>query len=190
MGVAVMAAAVGALVAGCSSSSTGAVNPLAPGRGSATVTWKSDTGTGNPSQPFTGTIDGITLSGTALSTITSPSLGSGAANDLVLPARIHAFQWKGTFDGKKFNLGVYLVQSKSGASASPSLLGLTFEIQGSYGADPVKFAIHPPTSLSANNSTPVAFSGTIGALKVVGAVKLPSGSGTRHRGTATFTVGG
>jgi hypothetical protein len=177
-------------VAGCSTS-----NPLASGRGTAVISWK---GTGGPAiivwdgtgrfsaptrQSFSGSIEGLPVSGVATTV-----LDASDAQSLVHPSPgtlLHVFQWRGTFDGKPFSLGVYAGTGSLAVLGSPGNVGFT--VRGTYGSMNVLAAVSAPNSSSTVSSV-ASFSGSIGPYRVSGEVSAPTGTGTHHTSTAAFAV--
>jgi hypothetical protein len=163
---------------------SGATDPLSPGSASATITWTSAAGNDNPPQPFTGTIDGLSVSGVA-------TIGTLSGSAITDPTSLHAqpvrlFEYRGTFDGKAFDLGVYVLFPESGALAVGTVPAFT--IRGTYDSNKVAaklFVSRQATSLSS-----VPFRGTIGDRSVSGTLRMQSGSGKVHRATATYTLTG
>ena len=184
-------------LAGCSSIPT----TISVGSGTATITWipvSSDaTGFGNPPQPFTGTIDGLPLSGVAttpgVNSVVTPSGASNHAsssNSGKIPSTIEFFRWKGTFAGKPFDVGLYATYHRStnpiGPASFPSV-----KITGRWGPLAVNGHIVPPTAEQLKTGRgPVRFYGTVGRYNVSGSVPRPSGTGTgaKKTGRATFTI--
>jgi hypothetical protein len=178
-------------VAGCSTS-----NPLASGRGTAVISWK---GTGGPAiiawdgtgrfsaptrQSFSGSIEGLPVSGIATTVLNASDIQS-----LVHPSPgtlLHVFQWRGTFDGKPFSLGVYAGTGSLAVLGSPGNVGFT--VRGIYGSMKVLAAVSASNSDSTVSSV-ASFIGSIGPYRVSGVVNAPTGSGTHHSSTASFTIG-
>jgi hypothetical protein len=197
-GAAVLVIGAAALIVVLATSST--ADPFAPGSGTATITWTSASGSSNPTQPynnpppqpFGGNIDGLPLSGVA--TIDLSGLSSAALNPTSgTPVTLHFFEIKGTFEGKRFVLELYVHYVGSPLAQQPVFPKI--EVLGSYGNEPVQANLAPPAAdLTHPNatlppSTPILFNGTIGKLKVSGAVVRPTiKNGQNNTVKATFTV--
>ncbi len=113
LGMVAVAVAVAVVVVGVvvgiliSSTSTG----ITTGTGTATVTWTPVAGnnadtSGNPPQPFAGTADGNSVSGVATTPFTTAN-GQKITGIGQLSQKIRFIEWKGTFGGKPFNVGVF-----------------------------------------------------------------------------------
>ncbi len=182
-------AVVPVALSGCSLTPTS----ISTGSGTATITWKpvsgSSSGLGNPHQPFTGTIEGIPVSGVA--TMPGASGGSSVSNSGKLPSTIELFRWEGTFGRKPFDVGLYATYHPSTNPTNPASIFPSIRITGTWGSWAVNGHIVPPTAAQLKNDTgPVRFYGTVGEYKVSGSVPEPSGTGdaTQKTGTATFTI--
>ncbi|MGH9079569.1 MAG: hypothetical protein ACRDYE_05750, partial [Acidimicrobiales bacterium] len=174
-------------------------NPFAPGTGTATITWTSVSGNNspnqpysNPPQPFGGNIDGIPLSGVA-------SIDASALSQAVLspypgtPLTLHLFNIRGTFDGKRFALGLYVHYLGSPLAQQPTFPKIG--VLGTYGQDQVRANLTPPAADLAHPnatlppSTPILFNGTIGKLRVSGRAMQPTmKNGRNNTVKASFTV--
>ena len=147
---------------------------ISAGRGTAAITW---TPTTNTSQPFTGTIGGIPVSGVSTLTIQS----SGPYKPLN-PSRkpfldeFPIFRWTGTFGGKPFRLNVSL-KLASPAKYTPLHIEFAgFTVSGTYGADRVQGLPGPPRSVDpAKGNVQFSFNGTIGNSNVSGECIGPPG---------------
>ena len=159
---------------------------ISSGNGTATITWTSAPGSGdassNPPQSFSGTINGHTLSGVA--TVAIPT---GAANPFAnskgAPKNVQIFQYKGSFDGKPFDIGVFIHYPVSLGSTGST----TFTIDGTYDGQAVHATLGPPANPNLSNP-PIPFSGTIGSWQVKGIIHGPNGTNGKQTATATFTV--
>jgi hypothetical protein len=150
---------------------------ISAGSGTATITWTPAQGDDNsetgPPQPFTGTIGGHSVSG--VSTFVLPANPTGPD-----PLRnVQIFHYKGSFDGKSFNLGGQI----GGKTINTAVLLIT----GTYDGQAVHAVLSPPSSPNLSNP-PIPFHGTIGKWKVKGIISLPTGSGQKQTATATYTV--
>lgn len=150
---------------------------ISAGSGTATLTWTPTLGSGDsdtgPPQPFTGTIGGHPVSG--VSTFVLPTNATGP--DALTNTQI--FRYKGSFDGKSFNLGVRI----GGQTINTAVLVIT----GTYDGQAVHAVLSPPSNPNLNNP-PIPFHGTIGKWKVKGIIRGPTGSGQKQTATATYTV--
>jgi hypothetical protein len=176
-------------LSGCSSTP----NTISTGTGTATVTWEpvsgSSTGFGNPPQPFTGTIDGLLLSGVA--TTPSASSASPLSNSGKIPSTIEFFRWKGTFAGKPFDVGFYATYHPATNLSNPVAMFSSTKITGTWGSQAVNGHIVTPTAAQLKSGKgPLRFDGTVGEYKVSGSIPQPTGTGdrTKRTGTATFTI--
>ena len=166
----------------------GASATIPTGSGTATITWKSvpgssvPVGRGYPSdhftrtltpppQPFSGTIDALSVKGVA--TRTPSALNTGTFGKFM---QRQLFRWKGTFDGSAFNLGLYI-------KLTNELGGLFFRVTGNWGTERV--SVIAPYQ---DHGSPIAFHGTIGALKVSGTVHRPKDNKRYHVVVIRFTV--
>lgn len=184
--IAAVVAIIGVVVAIILLSSTSA--GISMGSGTATITWTPVTGAnpdtvGNPPQPFTGTIDGISLAGIATTPLTSTkakSLGSAQLSENI-------FRWKGTFGGKPFNVGIYVNYQPATATTNPASSSLT--VSGKWGNERVIGKVATPSAAELKRgNAPLHFTGTVGDLKVSGMVPPPLGGSGNPSSTATFTV--
>jgi hypothetical protein len=165
-------------LSGCSSTP----NTISTGTGTATITWEpvsgSSTGVGNPPQPFTGTIDGLLLSGVA----TTPKANS---------ATIEFFRWKGTFAGKPFDVGLFGTYHPVTSHSNPAAIFPSIKITGTWGSQAVNGHIVTPSAAQLKSGKgPLRFDGTVGEYKVSGSIPQPTSTGdrTKRTGTATFTI--
>ena len=174
---------IGAVIAGlvvAESHSSGAVSA---GKGTATIGWNPVPGAGGitngsvgPPQPFTGTINGVAVSGVSTTLLTSNSLGS--VTKPLSEKNIPIFRWKGTYGGKPFDLREILFDD-----------GSPFGVAGTYGDQSVKASISGPTMQNADDvHVPIDFQATIGEWKVSGTISGPLGGGGKQTARATFTV--
>jgi hypothetical protein len=159
---------------------------IGPGSGTATISWQpvgagsvnSDTGGVNDQpQPFTGSIEGIGVSGTARFVIPG---NASALSESSIPLQ----RYTGSFDGKSFNLEVTVSLSRSGATSSTAPTDAGFVVNGTWGSDNVHAVITAPTNTNSNTAD---FRGTIGQWKVTGTITGPA-NGATSKGTASFTV--
>jgi hypothetical protein len=139
---------------------------------------------GNPPQPFSGTIEGIPISGVATTPLTTISTPGQAKS-----STIKLFRWKGTLGGKPYDVGLYAEYHRSTGTSEPegSFPGVT--VSGTWGTEAVNGRIATPSAAEIKSGTgPVHFDGTIGGLKVSGTITRPTGNDTGQSGSATFTV--
>jgi len=177
---------VAAVVAGIAVFRSSIADAIATGHGTATITWTPASGSSQPPQPFSGTVDGRAVSGVATSTISASDVPSTAGSPATLPSRIQAFRWKGQFGGKPYDLEVDIV----GAGGSSGTGFTRFEVTGTYANRAVRCTAPVSSSSGSASTAPIHFSGTVGSYKVSGAVPQPSGNGSKQTATATFTVTG
>jgi hypothetical protein len=166
-------------LSGCSSSP----NTISTGSGTATITWEpvsgNSTGYGNPPQPFTGTIDGLLLSGVT----TTPKPNSATT--------IEFFRWKGTFAGEPFDVGLFATYHPATSLSNPAARFPSIKITGKWGSRAVNGHIVTPSAAQLKSGKgPYRFDGTVGEYKVSGSIPQPTGTGDRRKqtGTATFTI--
>jgi hypothetical protein len=158
---------------------------ISTGTGTATITWLTPTSgypsTGNPPQPFTGTIAGHPVSGIATNPITPQGSDPGLAPGSI-PSTIKVFRYRGTFAGEPFDLGVFIHTPFTGLN--PYVL---FTIKGTWNGQAVNAVVTTP--VNANGPRPqILFHGTIGRWRVSGFIHGPTGTGRTQTVTATFTV--
>lgn len=186
--VAAVVAIVGVVVAILLSSTSAGIST---GSGTATITWTPVAGAnpdtvGNPPQPFTGTIDGITLAGIATTPLTT-SNGKALTGSAQLSENI--FRWKGTFGGKPFNVGVYLHYQPATAATNPAGAFSSLTVSGKWGNERVIGRVVTPSAAELKRgNAPLHFTGTVGDLNVSGMVLPPVGGQSNPSSTATFTV--
>ena len=137
------------------------------GTGTAKITWHSVSG---QKQPYTGTIAGIPVSGTAVA-----ASNGGTTSPLTLA------RWTGSFENKSFNLTVSI--SWRGPLANPSKV--TVHVAGTYGT----LSVHG-TARPVRNSDSVTFNVTIGPHHAVGTITSPMHHGSNGSAKATFAVTG
>jgi hypothetical protein len=164
---------------------TNGVTKLSTGSGTATITWqKVGGGVYPPPQPFSGVVDGISVTGKATgaspNNASNPSPQSGT-----IPNQIHAASWVGTLGGTSFDLDVTLVVG-NGASSSLQFLNASYNVTGTYGSQRVDITARVINASISNGS--FQFSGTVGNLSVIGSVPAWSESGGTETVRASFTV--
>jgi hypothetical protein len=188
--VAVVVVIVGVVVAILLLSSTSA--GISTGSGTATITWTPAAGAnadtvGNPPQPFTGTIEGISLAGVATTPLTSN--GTPFTGPAALATNVLFFRWKGTFGGKPFNVGVYADFQHATKLTNPAGAFPSLTISGKWGTERVSGKVVTPSAAELRGGNgPLHFTGTVGDLKVSGMVSPPVGGQSNPSSTATFTV--
>ena len=172
---------------------------LRSGRGTATITWHSAGGGVNPPpQPFSGTAAGLSLSGTA--TVASPPNAPntppspGAA--ITLPPRTHVATWTGTLGGTSFNLDeTFDLSGSLGQGGSPTeqttpgiapRITATFVVTGTFGTK----SVNVTAAIDPHNANDIAFSGTVGNLRVTGTINTAvlQKNGKTTTLTASFIV--
>jgi len=169
------------------------------GTGTATFSWtpvaqdvSTTTGTARP-QPFSGTIDGLAVTGTSTAVLT-PSSFIGADGQLPT-GPVPAFRYRGTFAGSPFDLTLYyrFPASKlpiSEAAAPAMMAGTGIAVVGTYGTSRVRATIAIPTPAGPTTDHPATFTGTVGHWKVTGTIPTPAGTSTRQTATAHFVLSG
>ncbi len=170
---------------------SGAPTTVSTGSGSATISWtpvpsNSDTVSTAP-QPFRATIEGIMASGVATIPLADGSAPSTTPAG-VFPTKLEAAQWKGTFGGKPFSIGIYVQYSSNESITTPSPAFPTITITGRWGSETVKGIVDAPTAAEVKSGNgPLRFRGTVGQLKISGTVQPPTGRMSRQS-QASFTV--
>ena len=129
---------------------------------------------GGEDAQFAGTVAGIPVRGTSVGPST-PEGGSPTS----LPARLTLATWTGTFEGHRFALDV-----STGISSLSNISTLTFDANGSFDSQKVRFIVGPDP----DNSTTIRFHGTVGRHDVLGSLRLMPAHGARGEAIATFTV--
>lgn len=136
------------------------------------------------SQPFTGTIAGLSLTGRAtpdlktFSKLFTPHFSPSARN----PASLVIFHWTGTLGGTPFALSVAEVLV---APVRTTSAGASLDITGTFGSQPVRATARH----GQNRSTRVlTVSGSVGNLSFTGRVEQPVASQGSSSSTATFTL--
>jgi len=188
--VAAVVVIVGVVVAIVLLSSTS--GGITTGSGTAVITWRPVAGAnpdtiGNPPQPFTGTIDGISLAGVATTPLTTN--GTPFTGPAALARNVLFFQWKGTFGGKPFDVGVYANYQHATKLTNPAGAFPSLTIAGKWGTERVSGEVATPSAAELKRGNgPLHFTGTVGDLKVSGMVSPPVGGQSNPSSTATFTV--
>jgi hypothetical protein len=144
-------------------------------------------GNGNRPQPFGGTIDGLPVSGvTKVDRSAIEGIGAAAPGTAL---EDHIFEITGTYDGRRFTLGL-CVQLRQPTVATQPPVSPMIEVLGSYGIEPVRASLVPPAPnpSAVNAFTPVQFSGPIGNLRVWGRITVPTKHGKDNTASATFTL--
>ena len=153
------------------------------GSGDAVVNWTSSPASGG--QPatasFSGTVDGLTLTGTATSTGTGTatstgtgSAGGSPAGTLPVAAAFPAATWKGTLGSSPFTV---VVATGTGNTAT---------VQGTWGGQRVALTVAAPAPQ--DQAAGYVLHGTVGPTTVTGTITHPVQSGKYGRATATFDV--
>jgi hypothetical protein len=184
-------------------------DPFSSGSGTATITWTSVKGSlGSDSltpkdiaQPFAGNISGVPISGVATSELSA--LYHAFENQAEHPkssssSKIRLYELKGTFDGKAFNVGLYVQYHLNLADPEPTEFPAIQAI-GTYGKEKILAKLDPPASAlkveektgNLPASAPVLLTGTIGTLRVSGRIDMSATRrGTTNVGRATFVLAG
>jgi hypothetical protein len=186
-GIVVAGAAAAAIALAVSKSSNG----IGEGSGTGTITWvptPAESATVLP-QPFTGTIGGLPLKGTATVSPDAEIFGSPSSPSTTIPKEIPFFIWKGSLGDTPFHL-VVSIAGLSFSSLTKSPAGsLAFRITGTHGSETVTGDVPVPGSAVPNStSAPIAFHGTVGAKKVTGLVHGPTGGSTLQTATVSYTM--
>lgn len=182
----------GAAVAAIALAVTKSPNGIGDGSGTATINWvptNTESTTGNPPQPFTGTIGGLALSGVATTSPDSGSLISPPGSSTAVPKEVPIFIWKGMLDGTDFHLVVSIDQSSFGSPTKSTVGSPLFRVTGTYGSQAVVGDVPIPKSADLNSSSaPIAFGGTSGGKKVRGLIHAPTGDRTLQTAVVSYTV--
>jgi len=161
-----------ALIVGLSALAAACSQPAGfpQGSGTASVTWHRLAGAPGVEQPYSGTIAGQPVRGTAV--IPQPT----SFTNLILG------KWTGTFEDKSFTLTVS-ASLTSGLGSLSSGSSPTLTISGAYGTWKVK-----GTATEVGSSNVASFTGTVGPHHVSGTItSVSEGQGTASA-TARFTV--
>jgi hypothetical protein len=185
----IVAAGFCAELAGCSAtasgSATGYVPVIAPGHGTATVTWQPAHGgsssPGNPPQPFTGTIGGHPLIGVATTPLT-PSSSEKLVNPSKSSGEIEVFKYVGKLAGHTYSVALYLKTPFNLSSGS-------FEAKGTFdGLTVSAVLVGTTTGSSTAGSVQGTFHGSVGQWKVSGTISGPTGNTNKQTAEAVYTV--
>jgi hypothetical protein len=186
-GIVVAGAAAAAIALAVSKSSNG----IGEGSGTGTITWvptPAESATVLP-QPFTGTIGGLPLKGTATISPDAGIFGSPSSPSTTIPKEIPFFIWKGSLGDTPFHLVLSITGLSFSILAKPSGGSPAFRISGTYGSENVNGDVPVPGSAVPNNTpAPIAFQGAIGAKKVTGLVHGPTGGSTLQTATVSYTM--
>lgn len=142
-----------------------------PASGTVTITWKPAPGQSTKSVPFTGTIGGDPVQGTAVSPASLvPHLATGST----VPKSLEIGHWTGRFEGTAFTVAVTLRDFRPSSLVAGSIVA-----DGTYGSQRIH-ATGTPNVHSQN----LVFRGTIGKHGIEATI-LPSVGGHAR---ATFTL--
>jgi hypothetical protein len=153
------------------------------GRGTATVTWTSNSGNIPTANSIAGTARGLSVIGKQ--TLSNPfgSNGSGSGTvptSITIPSEFPLGKVRGTIDGAPFVLNIVLVIP----SHSTSLKGDNFgHVTGTFRNEPVRAVITADVT-----SRDFGFRGTIGAFHITGVVKDVTHRGLKATSHATFDI--
>jgi len=180
--VVVVVGAVGAVVLVADSAA------IHDGPGTATFTWTpvsqsiSSNSATPPPQPFTASINGHSVTGTA-TTILPNSAGSllGGGSSKPVPA----FRYTGQFAGQPFSL--VLSFHFTGLPTSPTNIEIT--VVGTYGHMPVAAVITAPAN-GPSSADPAHLTGNIGHWKISADIPAPTGTSTGQSATVHYVVSG
>jgi hypothetical protein len=188
IGAGIAALAVIAVIATLVILQNNGIGTLKPGSGSATITWN-QTGGGvtPPPQPFSGTIEGLTLTGTAIPAKKPIPQVNPTTHTFVFPSHIPMATWSGTLGGTAFHLEVSMsFGPPPGTAVNPhnyAFKGYSITANGTYGSQPVNAVV-----TINRNSLVEAFTGTIGNLKVSGTISQPKENGKTGTLSVPFTA--
>ena len=179
---------VGALLGALTETASSATPTVPIGPGSATIHWKpvnaSPGSFDQLPQPFTGIVDGISVSGVAtmpLTTFTSPTNPAVIILELV--------NWEGTFRTQPFDVAVFVEYSNQATSGNPATYFPKITFFGAWGNEFVHGSVLRPSAAELRSGKgPLRFRGRVGDLTVVGKVKQPTGTRDEQTGSATFVV--
>ncbi|MHB8220244.1 MAG: hypothetical protein ACYDHU_07965 [Acidimicrobiales bacterium] len=200
--VVVVGAAVLAVVAFFAVSAIATTNGLAgvpTGPGTATVTWHPASSTGSStgasggtlftprhvvSQPFTGTVAGLSLTGRAtpdlktFSKILTAHLRPSPAS----PVSFVIFHWTGTLGGSAFSLSISdVLEAPLLTTSHKNYVAVT----GTFDRQPVQATARAEGPASRRV---LAIRGSIGNFSFTGGVVMPAASSGASKATATFTL--
>jgi hypothetical protein len=175
-------------------------NALHTGAGTATVSWTpthSTTYAKPAPQPFTGTIDGLQLSGTASAPtdakVEKPGSGVTTGKLFDKPLKSIPIQdWNGTLGGTPFSVDVTMSDTASFAGSlankttTLTLGQISLNATGTFGSQDVTLS----GTVTGTGRDTISFHGTIGNLSVRGTVQMPSAATTKATAGASFTVTG
>ena len=168
--------AVVACGAGASSCASGGL----PTGGAFTLSWRSTVTPRTAPIPFSGTIAGIAVRGSAANPV---SLIEPFVNGGTLPPSLTIARWSGSFGSTSFMVSV----SEEGGPVAGSLSQFSYVVTGTYGTQPVRATV----DVGASSSSTLRLAGTIGAHHVRGTITIPNAHGTRRgSATGTFTLSG
>ena len=180
--VVVVVGAVGAVVLAKDSAA------IHDGPGTATFTWtpvhqsNSSQSIAPPPQPFTASINGHSVSGTA-TTIVPSSASSLTGNGSSVP--VPAYRYTGQFAGQPFSLTLSF--HFTGPVTAPTSISIT--AAGTYGHMPVAAVITAPANGAASTG-PAHLTGTIGHWRITADIPAPTGTPTSQSATVHYVVSG
>lgn len=190
VGIVAAVVVVAAVIVGIVIFGSSVADAFISGSGTATITWtpaagntNSNTGSiDNVPQPFSGTVGGETVTGTAKTTLMLGSGGSPFASSAP-GSLVSAFRWSGEFGGKPFDLGLFF---KVPAKASPFFQPTQLIVKGTYNGEPVNAVVTGPDS--GQSTGPAEFHGTIGSWKVSGSVNAPTGNSNQEKSVVSYNL--
>jgi hypothetical protein len=183
--VVVVVGAIGAVVIVADSAA------IHDGPGTATFTWTpihqsiSSGSSTLPPQPFTASINGHSVTGTATTILpNSADALSGSPSSQPVPA----FRYTGQFAGQPFSLVLsFHFAGIAALTTSPTNFRIT--VVGTYGHMPVAAVITAPTN-GPSSTGPAHLTGNIGHWKVTADIPAPTGTPTSQSATVRYVVSG
>jgi hypothetical protein len=191
--IAVIVVAVAAVLVVMAVTKATGISRVPTGPGTATITWtlpggsSGSSGSSGAPEAFSGTVDGISFSGTATGesavTTTVPSIGQPAK---VTPP-LGLARWTGTFAGAPFTLDVAESFTTGGSTVHNKLIGgvfLVYRVTGTVGSEPVRITGTP----GEHDFSVITFTGTVGPLHVKGTLGKLHENGKTGTTRVSFTV--
>lgn len=158
---------------------------LGPGSGTVTVDWKTPGGAAlHLPSAFSGTVEGLRLSGTA-KPATSSATATPRAGTPDQPSDFPEGTWRGTLGTTPFTLEVFEVFGSAGTSPTNSYSpSYSYKATGTFGSKPVTAV----ASIESNGTLQVT--GSAGALDITGTIGSPSEKGGSGHVRVSFDVTG
>jgi hypothetical protein len=177
------------LIGGLAGTASSATLTVSTGPGSATIHWKSVKE--NPEsfeplpQPFTGVVDGITVSGVATMPFTTIVVSPSDPTGSIL---VEVVNWEGSLGGKPFDVAIFVGYSDQSTTVSPTSIIPKITVLGAWGKELVLGSITPSKAELKSGQGPLRFHGRVGDLRVRGEVSQPTGTRRQRSSSATFFV--